>query len=67
MLKTQFIRDGQNQIIANETQFDNGDVVARDRDGRILGRTSSTFGNTRNGEGQLVSRNTDDAGLLLRN
>ena len=66
MFKTQFLRDGQNQIIGNETRFENGDVVARDRDGRILGRASSTFVNTRNGDGKLVSRNDDDAGLLFR-
>jgi hypothetical protein len=66
MLKTEFLRDGQNQIIGNETHFENGDVVARDRDGRILGRVSSTFRNTRNGDGKLVGRNADDAGLLFR-
>lgn len=66
MFKTQFLRDGQNQIIGNETHFENGDVVARDRDGKILGRANSAFRNTRNGDGKLVSRNTHDAGLLFR-
>lgn len=66
MIKTQFIRDGQNQILGNETQFENGDVIARDRDGKVLGRTSKTFVNTRNGEGKLASRNADDANLLFR-
>lgn len=66
MFKTEFVRDGDNHIIGNETRFDCGDVVVRDRDGRILGRTSSRFRNVRDDDGRLTSRNTDDAGLLFR-
>ena len=66
MFKTKFIRDGENHIIANETHFENGDVVVRDREGRIVGRTSKRFQNTRDGEGRLSSRNDEDPGLLIR-
>ena len=65
MFRIKFLRDGDNQILGDETRFDNGDVIARDRDGKVLGRTSNTFGNTRDGNGKLVSR-TDDPGLLFR-
>ena len=66
MFKTQFVRDGDNQIIGDETRFENGDAVVRDQSGRILGRTSETFRNTRDGDGKLGSRNTNDVGLLFR-
>jgi hypothetical protein len=46
--------------------FANGDTIARDRDNRILGHSNSTFENTRDAEGRLVSRNADDVGLLFR-
>jgi hypothetical protein len=65
MFKTQFLRDGDNQIIGNETRFENGDAVVRDQNGRIVRRCSETFRNTRDGDGKLVSRNTDDVGLLF--
>ena len=66
MFKTKFIRDGEDHIIANETHFENGDVVVRDREGRIVGRTSKRFQNTRDAEGRLSSRNDEDPGLLIR-
>jgi hypothetical protein len=65
MLKTQYVRDGNNQIVANETHFENGDVVVRDREGRVIGRSSETFQNTRDRNGKLASRNSDDPGLLI--
>jgi hypothetical protein len=46
--------------------FANGDTVARDRSGKILGHSNSTFENTRDSDGRLVSRNADDVGLLFR-
>jgi hypothetical protein len=46
--------------------FANGDTVARDRSGKILGHSNSTFQNTRDEEGRLVSRNSADVGLLFR-
>jgi hypothetical protein len=67
MLKTKYIRDGKNQIMGNiTTGFDNGDTVARDRTGRILGHSNSTFHNTRDSAGRLASQDTDDTGLLFR-
>ena len=67
MLKVEYVRDGKNQIMgAKTTGFENGDEVARDRDGRVLGRSSSVFANTRDAQGRLVSRNQADADLLLR-
>jgi len=67
MLKNEFIRDGKNRIIGSKTSgFDNGDTVARDRDGHILGHSSEKFGNTRDGRGHLVSQNQADADLLFR-
>jgi hypothetical protein len=67
MLKTEYIRDGRNQIIGSETGgFANGDTVARDRSGKILGHSNSTFKNTRDSSGCLVSRNADDVSLLFR-
>ena len=66
MLKTKFMRDGKNQIIGSTTSgFANGDVVARDRGGKALGRSNERFGNTRDGNGHLVSQNTADVGLLF--
>jgi len=67
MLKVEWVRDGKNQIIGNTTSgFPNGDVVARDRDGKIIGHSSAIFHNTRDGEGKLVSRNIANTGLLFR-
>jgi hypothetical protein len=46
MLKVEYVRNGKNQIIGSKTSgFSNGDTVARDRDGQILGRSSSKFDN----------------------
>jgi hypothetical protein len=43
MLKIEYVRDGKNQIIGSKTSgFGNGDTVARDRDGKILGHSTST-------------------------
>jgi hypothetical protein len=40
MLKTEYIRDGRNQIMGSSTSgFANGDTVARDRSGKILGHS----------------------------
>jgi YD repeat-containing protein len=45
--------------------FANGDSVARDRDGRVLGHSNDRFNNTRDGSGNLVSRNVADVRLLF--
>jgi hypothetical protein len=66
MLKTTFIRDGHNQLLGTKTSgFSNGDTVARDRDGKILGHSSSRFASTRDSNGKLVCRNTADVGMLF--
>jgi hypothetical protein len=67
MLKIDFVRDGKNQIAGSVTSgFANGDAVARDRDGKVLGHSNDRVDNTRDGNGRLVSRNTADVGLLFR-
>lgn len=67
MLKVDFVRDGKNQVMGTKTTgFANGDEAARDRDGKVLGHSSSVFGNTRDAQGKLMSRNQADADLLLR-
>jgi hypothetical protein len=67
MLKTTYIRDGRNRIIGNSTSgFATGDVVARDRSGKVLGHASQTFNNTRGAMNQIVSINEADAKLLFR-
>jgi hypothetical protein len=66
MLKVEYVRDGKNKIIGTKTSgFSNGDAVARDRDGKILGRSSSKFGNTRDASGRLTSTNQADADSLF--
>jgi hypothetical protein len=60
------VRDGQNRIVGTTTTNSNGDTVARDRSGSILGRSSQTFYNTRGPNDRLVSNNTADARVLLR-
>jgi len=67
MLTTRYMRDGKNQVEGSITSgFANGDVVARDRSGRIVGHANTRFENTRDADGRLVSRNVDDVGLLFR-
>lgn len=66
MLKKTYIRNGKGLIIASETSgFGNGETVVRDHEGKILGRASSRYHNTRDAHGRLVSNNTDDPGLLF--
>jgi hypothetical protein len=65
-MKVSTIRDGQGRIVGTNTNFSNGDTVARDRSGHILGRSSQTFNNTRGPHDRLVSNNSTDTGLLFR-
>jgi len=66
MLKVEYVRTGKNQILGSKTSgFANGDTVARDRDGKILGRSSSKFGNTRDASGRITSTNQADADSLF--
>ena len=66
MLKIEYVRNGKNQIIGSTTSgFANGDTVARDHSGRIVGHSNSIFHNTRDSAGRLISQNVDDTGLLF--
>jgi hypothetical protein len=64
-MKVSTIRDGQGRVIGNTTSFSNGDTVARDRSGTVLGRSSQAFNNTRGQDDELVSNNIADARLLF--
>ena len=68
MLKKTYVRDGKNQIVGSITSgFSNGSLVARDCHGKLLGRASETFQNTRDAQGRLISTNTAaDVNLLFR-
>jgi hypothetical protein len=66
MLKVEYVRDGKNKIIGTKTSgFSNGDTVARDSSGKVLGRSSNKFGNTRDASGRLTSTNQADADSLF--
>jgi hypothetical protein len=66
MLKVEYIRNGKNQIIGSKTSgFANGDTVARDRGGKVLGHSSDMFGNTRDLNGRITSANQANADLLF--
>jgi len=66
MLKIEYVRDGKNQIVGSKTTgFANGDTVARDRDGRILGHSNNKFSNTRDSNGQIKSSNQADVESLF--
>jgi YD repeat-containing protein len=66
MLKRNVIRDGHNRVIGSVTSgFAGGSSLVRDAEGRLLGKTSELFHNTRDSQGKLVSTNTPDAGLLF--
>jgi YD repeat-containing protein len=66
-LKKEFVRDGSRRIIGSVTTGYVGsfDTLVRDADEHIIGRTSESFGTTRDEHGKLVSINTADAGLLI--
>lgn len=66
-LKKEFIRDGQRRIIGSVTTGYVGsfEKLVRDEDEHIIGRTSESFGTTRDEHGKLVSINTADFGLLI--
>ena len=66
-LKKEFIRDGQRRIVGSITTGYTGsfDTLVRDEHEHITGRTSESFGTTRDEHGRLVSINTADSGLLI--
>jgi hypothetical protein len=67
LIKT-YVRDGQRRIIGSVTTGFTGafDTIVRDESGHYLGRTSERFGTTRDEQGNLVSSNTADPGLLIK-
>jgi len=67
MLKVEYIRDGKNQIVGSKTGgFANGDSVARDRNGRIVGHSNDSFSNTRGADGRITSTNQAEVEPLFR-
>jgi hypothetical protein len=65
-LTKRFIRDGRNRLLGSITSgFSDSTEVARDAEGRLLGKANHKIGNTRDSHGGLVSIDTADAGLLF--
>ena len=66
MLKKDYVRDGNRNIIASVTTgFSDTSASVRDEGNRISGRTNERFHTTRDVRGNLVSINSADAGLLI--
>jgi YD repeat-containing protein len=66
MLKKTFVRDGERKIIGSVTTgFDDSSSVVRDEQNRLIGRTTERFHTTRDADGNLVSTNSADTGLLI--
>ena len=67
MLKKDFIRDGNRRIIGSVTTgYSDTSKTVRDAHNRIAGRTSDLFNTVRDEDGNLVSINSSDPGLLIR-
>jgi YD repeat-containing protein len=66
-LKKEFIRGGKNEILGSVTTgYSDESSVVRDAENQIVGRTSDRFHTTRDEHGKLISIDTADAGLLIR-
>ena len=66
MLKKDYVRDGNRKIIGSVTTgFDDTTAVVRDERNQITGRTNDRFATTRDSQGELVSINSSDPGLLI--
>jgi hypothetical protein len=68
MLRKDYVRDGNRRIIGSVTTGYSGGTsdVVRDEYNEIAGRTSDRFETTRDGHGKLVSTNTSDPGLVIK-
>jgi len=68
MLKKKYIRDGSRKIIGSITSGYSGGTsdVVRDASNRVAGRTSDRFNTARGRDGNLVSINSSDPGLLIK-
>jgi len=66
LLKKDYVRDGNRKIIGSVTSgFDDTTAVVRDERNQITGRTNDRFATTRDSQGELVSINSSDPGLLI--
>lgn len=66
MLKKTYIRDGKNRITGSVTSgYSDSSEVIRDEHEQILGRSSERFNTVRDANGNLVSINSSDPGLLI--
>jgi hypothetical protein len=66
MLRKDFIRDGNRKIIGSVTTgYSDSSSVARDERNEITGRTNDRFRTTRDSNGNLISINSSDPGLII--
>ena len=66
-LDKKYIRDGKRQIIGSVTTgYAAEQTVVRDSTAAVTGRTSGLFNTTRDGKGSLVSINSADPGLVIK-
>ena len=66
MLKKDYVRNGNRKIIGSVTTgFSDTSSVVRDEGNRIAGRTNERFDTTRDVNGNPVSVNSSDPGLLI--
>jgi hypothetical protein len=67
MLKKDYVRDGNRRVIGSVTTgYSDTSKTVRDNQNQIAGRTNERFGSTRDAHGRLVSSNSADPGLLIR-
>jgi hypothetical protein len=68
MLRKDYVRDGNRRIIGSITSGYSGGTsyVVRNEQNQITGRSSELFHTTRDGSGKLVSTNTSDPGLVIK-
>ena len=67
MMKKDFIRDGKRKIIGSVTTgYSDSSSIVRDDQNHIAGRTNGRFDTTRDSDGNLISTNVADPGLLIR-
>ena len=65
-LEKKYIRNGRNQLIGSVTSgYSDTTEVARDAQGKMIGKTNGRMSNARDAHGRLESINTPDPGLLF--
>jgi YD repeat-containing protein len=66
MLKKDYVRDGNRKIIGSVTTgYSDSSSVVRDERNEITGRTNDRFRTTRDSNGNLISINSSDSGLII--